>query len=73
MVATAAPAPEAWTTDEVNLAMFMQAYDAREFGTTVDGVLHPTWEESGEFGRNDYLTDSRRIIGAMRLLGWKKS
>ncbi len=73
MVATEAPEePGTPSSDELNLAMFMQAADAREFGLVLEGVLHPTWEETGEFGKSEYLKDARRVIGAMQLLGWRK-
>lgn len=58
--------------DTLQLAMYMQAADAREFGAVLHGVLHPTWDETGTFGKADYLKDARRFVRAMQMLGWDK-
>lgn len=55
----------------VQLAMFQQRLDAVEHGIVRDGVAHPTWDELGPLdGQEQYLTEARRIVEAMRVLGW---
>lgn len=53
------------------VARYMQARDAREYGHVLDGVLHPTWEESGELGKQDYLRDAYAFLSAANLLGYR--
>lgn len=73
MVATAAPEqPGTPSLDEVQLAMFMQARDARGFGITLDGVVHPQWSDVDYVAQQEYISDARAYLDAMRLLGWRK-
>ena len=53
------------------LAMFQQRRDAVQFGATVDGVSHPTWDEIGPLdGQQSYIDDATLLVQAMRVIGW---
>lgn len=56
------------TTEQ--LAIFLQQQDAVEFGYTRDGVRHPTWEQIGPDGHEQYVKDAAPIIREMLRLGW---
>lgn len=52
------------------LAMFAQRYDAIHYGSTVDGISHPTWDELGPDAREDYEKEATNTVRAMVRLGW---
>lgn len=52
------------------LAMFSQRYDAVHYGTTVDGVSHPLWDELDPGAREEYLKEATNTVRAMVHLGW---
>jgi hypothetical protein len=54
-------------------AMFMQRRDAVEQGGIVDGVARPTWEELGESGQEAYIRDATAYVGALELLGMRRT
>jgi hypothetical protein len=64
--------PEAITREhvKVQLAMFMQARDARRLGAIIDGVAHPTWEEASVVGQDEYLADAAAALDAVEALGY---
>lgn len=52
------------------IAMFTQKHDAIRYGSVVDGVAHPTWEELGPDAAAEYRADAERTVRAMVALGW---
>jgi hypothetical protein len=66
--------PEGWdqrfAEDVQQLARFMQARDAQQYGVQIDGVLTPSWDDSGEAGQQEYLKDAAAAASALSTLGW---
>jgi hypothetical protein len=52
------------------LALFMQARDAKQFGATVDGQLTPSWDDVGPAAQEEYLRDAGAILVAVVTLGY---
>lgn len=50
------------------LARFMQARDAREYGSVIEGVIHPTWDEASDLGRDEYVKDAKAFLDAVDVI-----
>jgi hypothetical protein len=57
--------------DTQQLALFMQARDAKQFGATIDGQLTPSWDDVGPVAQEEYLRDAGAILAAVVALGYE--
>lgn len=53
----------------LQLAMFMQRRDALQFGVVTDGVVTPSWEDTGP-AQEEYLAEATAFLGAVEVLGY---
>lgn len=47
------------------LAKAMQRRDAAQYGPVIEHVQHPTWDEIGEPGRDEYLADAQYAVDVL--------
>lgn len=50
------------------LARALQKRDAAQYGPVIDGVQHPTWDEIGDMGRDEYLADATYVVAALAVI-----
>lgn len=61
--------PERHKRDVLQLAMFVQATDARENGYRDENGWHPTWEEASA-AHEEYKADADTTLKAVKMLGY---
>lgn len=49
-------------------ARALQKRDAAQYGPVIDGVQHPTWDEIGDMGRDEYLADATYAVNALAVI-----
>lgn len=52
------------------LALFMQARDARQWGVMIDGKAVPSWEDVGPLAQAEYRRDADVFLTAAETLGY---
>ncbi|PYY59984.1 hypothetical protein DEJ17_06340 [Curtobacterium sp. MCSS17_011] len=50
------------------LARALQKRDAAQYGPVINGVQHPTWDEIGDMGRDEYLADAKYTVAALAVI-----
>lgn len=50
------------------LARALQKRDAATYGPVIAGVQHPTWDEIGDIGRDEYLADAKYTVAALAVI-----
>lgn len=58
------------THDVAQLARFMQARDAQQFGVKTDEGWTPSWDDTGADGQQEYMNDATASVEALASLGW---
>lgn len=56
--------------DVYQLARFMQARDAQQYGVKTDDGWTPSWSDTGEAGQLEYITDATAAVEALMSLAW---